>query len=918
MPKEAEGGRRGGFLVWQYNPYSIGLFVAATLSAAVALYAWRHRGTPGSGAITLMMLAASAWSLFYALELAAVGLEAKVFWAKPQYLGICAIPLSVLAFGTRYTGRNLKVREWILLGLLPLATLALVFTNEAHGLIWASTTLDASGDFLLLEHGPLFWVYWVYSYVLILAGLATILSVFVHSGRLYRLQSGILILGLLAPWLSNSLYVLNILPIDGRLDLTPAAFTLTGAALAWGLFRFRLLDVVPVARHIIVEGMRDGVIVLDDRDRVVDINPAAIPILVCPPRDAVGMDASKAVREWLCLENEGRLETTLGAPPLDYELTLAKLEGDGAAGRVILLRDITERKTTERDLVESEERYRRLVELSPDAIVVHSQGSIEYINAAGTRAIGAADPGEVVGRAVMDFVHHDFKEAVEHRMKSIYNGERAKLAEAKFVRMDGGVIDVETTATPISNGGRPAAQLVFREITQRKALEEELARQAFHDALTGLPNRAYFMDLLEGKLSSGDSGEAAILFLDLDGFKLINDSLGHECGDRLLTAAAGRVRSCVRPGDTVARIGGDEFTVLLGGSSGASEAVLVAERISASLKTPFSVEGHEVFVTTSIGIAAGRPSEYGASEMLRDADTAMYEAKRGGNGYGNGHGTRHRVFEASMSESALRHLKLEGDLVRALERDEFAVYFQPIVSIGTGEVSGLESLLRWRHPHRGILAPREFMRVAEEAGLMPEIGGKALEETIRQAGEWTRRFPAPAASTKFWVNLSVRQLKTPRLAEDILRLLRESGLSPKNLGVEVTEDAVIKDGSPAVATLAKLKNAGVGLAIDDFGAGYSSLSQLKRVPFDTMKIDRSLTHGLDDDTGGEDATIVSGLVKLSQALGKKTVAEGVESPAQLERLMEMGCDFAQGNFLSRPLATEEATRLLEGRSPGGN
>jgi diguanylate cyclase (GGDEF)-like protein/PAS domain S-box-containing protein len=892
----------------QYTPYSVGLFAAATLSGAVAFYAWRHRGTPGAGAITLMMVAASAWSLFYALELAAVGLEAKVFWAKPQYLGICTIPLSVLAFGIRYTGRNLGTREWVLLGVLPLTTLILVFTNEAHGLIWSSTTLDEAGKFLVLEHGPFFWVYWIYSYVLIITGLATILSVFVHSGRLYRFQSAILLLGLLMPWLSNSLYVLDLLPIDGDLDLTPAAFTLTGIALAWGLFSFRLLDVVPVARGNIVEGMRDGVVVLDERDRIVDLNPAATPILEIP--DGVGTEASKAVRGWSDLESEGRIEMRLGNPLLDYELTLAKLEGDRITGRVILLRDITERKNTERELVESEERYRRLVELSPDAIVVHSEGHIEYINAAGARAIGAAGPDEVLGRAVMDFVHPDYKEMVENRMRGIYNGERVKLTEEKFVRMDGGVIDVETAAIPISNNGKPAAQLVFREITQRKALEEELARQAFHDTLTGLPNRALFMDLLDEKLSSGEPGEVAILFLDLDGFKLINDSLGHECGDRLLSAAAGRVRSCVRPGDTVARIGGDEFTVLLGGSSSVGEAVLVAERISDSLKTPFSVQGHEVFVTTSIGIAVGRPPEYDASEMLRDADTAMYEAKR------DGGGTSHRVFEASMSESALRHLKLEGDLSRALERDEFAVYFQPIFSLETGDIVGLEALLRWNHPHRGILAPEEFMSVAEEAGLMPEIGGKSLEETLRRAGEWMRIFPDSPIT--FGANLSVRQLRDPKLADEVLRLLEENDLPPEKLEIEVTEDAVIEGDGPAVATLSRLKDSGVGLAIDDFGAGYSSLSQLKRVPFDTVKIDRSLISGLDNGSAkdaSEDATIVSGLVKLSHALGKKTVAEGIETTAQLERLRdsEIGCDFAQGNLFSPPLTTEEAALLFESR-----
>lgn len=855
------------------------------------------------------MIAAAVWSAFYALELAAVGLEAKVFWAKLQYFGICAIPLSVLAFGIRYTGRNLKSGEWALLAVLPVVTLMLVFTNEWHGLIWSSTTLDPSGPFLLLEHGSWFWVYWVYSYVLILTGLATILSVFVHSGRLYRLQSAILLLGLLMPWLSNSVYVLNILPIDGRLDLTPAAFTLTGVALAWGLFRFRLLDVVPVARHTIVEGMRDGVIVLDSRDRIVDLNPAANPLLICPASEAVGLEAEKAVSGWESLAEgpEERREMKLGEPARDYELTLAKLEegGKGKGGRVIMLHDITSRKQADRKLRESEERYRRLVELSPDAIVVHSEGKVEYINEAGAKAIGATEPGEILGKPVMDFVHPDYRDMVERRMRLIYNGEKAKFTEEKFIRIDGGIIDVEAMAAPISNGGKPAAQLVFREITERKAIEEELAHQAFHDTLTGLPNRTLFMERLDETLSSGGENAVGVLFLDLDGFKLINDSLGHECGDRLLAAAAGRVRSCVRPKDTVARIGGDEFTVLLENTSGVEEAILVAERISDSLKTPFNVEGHEVFVTTSIGIAVGSPIIYGASEMLRDADTAMYEAKRES-------GTHHRVFEESMSDRALEHLRLEGDLIQAIKRDEFAVHYQPIISVKTGEIRGLEALLRWKHPGRGVLSPPEFMSVAEKAGLMPQIGGMALEETLKQAGEWLKEIPA-SASISVGANLSVRQLKDPELVDKILRLLHESGLPPRNLELEITEDSLIEKDSPAVVALRKLKDVGVGLSIDDFGTGYSSLSHLKKIPVDTIKIDRSLIFSLDNGDD-EDATIVSGLIELSHALNKEVVAEGVESSAQLAKLQEMGCDFVQGNYFHHPLTAKETRLLLKERA----
>lgn len=863
--------------------------------------------------MAMMMGAAGLWSVAYAFEIGFSGYDFKVFWAKVQYIGICAIPYAVVTFGTVYSGRRFGTRLRVLLAVFPVLMVGMAFTNERHGLVWNSIEQSPGNLFLELSHGAGFWAFWVYSYVLIVTGLAMITTVIFQSRRLYLMQSVILILGLLAPWLGNSLYVLDLLPADRTFDLTPLGFTVTGLLLAWGLFRFGLLDMVPVAHHRIVESMPDGVLVLDDRRRILDLNPAAAPLLGVPVSQAIGRKAKDIVAGWGNLsENlECSREVRVGEPPRDYELSLTTLDREqgfkrkSGSGVVVIFRDISERKITERKLKESEERYRRLVEMSPDAIIVHSEGTVDYINAAGIRSVGATKVGDLIGRPILDFVHPDYTRRMEERLKRTYEeGDYASAAEEKFVRLDGRVMDVETAVLSVSSSSGSVAQLVFREITARKAAEEQLAHQAFHDLLTGLPNRSLFTERLSKTLGSDIAGRVGVLFLDLDGFKLVNDSLGHEYGDALLAAVADRLRASVRPEDTVARMGGDEFTVLIKNVYSEAEAEAVARRIATALGKPFPLGEHEVSITTSIGIALGEAGGEGrVSEMLRNADAAMYEAKREG-------GTKYRIFRDGMADLTIRHLETKNDLRQALNRDEFVLHYQPKVSLETGEICGVEALLRWRHPKRGMLLPGEFMQIAENLGLMPEIGIHVLREALRQTAEWLEDLPQIERLT-LGVNFSVRQLLHPGIAGVALELIKNSGLSPRNLEFEITEDALIEQNSPALIALGELQRAGVSLALDDFGTGYSSLSRLRVIPIDSIKIDNSLIDGLDfPGRNTQDATIVAGLVELTHALGKSVVAEGVEKPEQLRRLRELGCDFAQGNLLYPPLDAAETMKVL--------
>jgi diguanylate cyclase (GGDEF)-like protein len=437
-----------------------------------------------------------------------------------------------------------------------------------------------------------------------------------------------------------------------------------------------------------------------------------------------------------------------------------------------------------------------------------------------------------------------------------------------------------------------------RLYTRVRESEERLAYRAFHDSLTGLANRALFLNRLEHAQARAkrQKSKLALLFLDLDNFKVINDSLGHDVGDRLLVTVAERLRTCVMPQDTVARLGGDEFVALLEDLTDASHAIRVAERIMEEVREPFEVDGHRLHTSASIGIALETTS---GGNLLRAADTAMYRAKESGKG-------RYEVFKEAMHGRGLERLRLENDLRGALERGELTLHYQPKVELRTGRVVGVEALLRWRHPEYGLLYPRDFMPLAEQTELVIPIGRWVLLETCRQLRGWQERRASDSPPLLACVNLSVTQLRHTDFA---LEVLSETGLDPGSLVLEITEYAVMEDTQAAIGALEKHKGSGMKLAIDDFGTGYSSLSYLRRLPVDFLKIDHSFIERLGENS--KDAEIVSGTIALAHTLGLKAIAEGVESATQLERLREMGCDMAQGNYFAVPLDVTAVKEYLE-------
>jgi diguanylate cyclase (GGDEF)-like protein len=443
----------------------------------------------------------------------------------------------------------------------------------------------------------------------------------------------------------------------------------------------------------------------------------------------------------------------------------------------------------------------------------------------------------------------------------------------------------------------------YRDVTERKLFEERLRHQAFHDPLTDLPNRALFMDKLWHALDYMEhrGQPVAVLFMDLDNFKLINDSFGHEVGDLLLVSVAERLRQCLRPEDTAARFGGDEFTILLEAVADASDAVRVAERITHALKAPFTLNGREVFVNTSIGIALATSGRERPTDLLRNADVALYRAKASGK-------AACEVFNAAMNILALERLDLQAELTRAIERGEFALHYQPQLELPTGKITGWEALVRWRHPERGLLLPVAFLSVAEESGLITQIGKLVLEEACRQAKEWQEQHPAADAPLKMSVNISARQFQRPdELVREVAQVLEETGLAPGSLVLEITESMIMKEAERNVDVLERLRGLGVQVAVDDFGTGYSSLAYLKRFPVDMLKVDKSFVDGLGENL--EDTAIVEAVINLAHALGLRTVAEGIETTGQLDQLRALGCELGQGYYFSRPLPAHKASAL---------
>ena len=575
-------------------------------------------------------------------------------------------------------------------------------------------------------------------------------------------------------------------------------------------------------------------------------------------------------------------------------------DSDDRAPRLLAVcSDITEKQRDEEELRSSRQSLQRIFETAASAfMVLDAEGTITFANAAAERTF-ALERLNIEGRTIFDArwnlvdVQGQPFAPAEHPFQIVRaTGEPLREFELRVDRADGRTIIVSLNAAPLLDNRGLFSGVVasVADITERRALEERLKHQAFHDPLTRLANRVLVRYRLEHALQqrSPINDRVAVIFIDLDNFKYINDSLGHSAGDELLVVLADRLRASLRAGDTPARFGGDEFVILLEGLDTPRYAISVAQRVLEALRDPFLIDGHEVFTTPSIGIAFSGEGGHSADELLRHADSAMYEAKRRGKAC-------YAIYEASMSGDALRRLELENDLRRALQNGEFELYFQPTWDLDEDRVSGFEALVRWNHPARGLVMPGEFIALAEETGLIVPLGFEVLSAACAQAVAWNA---ASSHALSMAVNISARQLLLPEVVPLVALALEESGLDPRQLILEITESAIVERTEQVLVTMNALKALGVRLAIDDFGTGYSSLAYLRAFPFDTLKIDRQFVFNIDREP--DNSAIVTSMVTLAHALKLVVVAEGAETSDEIEQLKFLGCDKGQGYFFGRP------------------
>jgi diguanylate cyclase (GGDEF)-like protein/PAS domain S-box-containing protein len=651
---------------------------------------------------------------------------------------------------------------------------------------------------------------------------------------------------------------------------------------------------------------KDLMATLDHQLRLRSVNAAGAVLLGYRPEEMIGRRYHDLIPGEDVRDESPARERLLAGSPIGIERRFVRADGEEvwlelnlvpspADGLIYAIgRDVTERRAHQRAHEVAEQRYRSLFDHHPDAIYSLSfDGGFVEVNEGVSQLTGYSREEavttswrEVVAPADQDRVEALFEAAAAGQVQRYRCAITTKAGDHR---------DVDISNVPIVVDGQITGVYgIVKDVTDQRRLEHELRRQAEHDPLTGLANRLTMARRLAQALQARP---VALLFIDLDRFKLVNDSLGHECGDALLRAVVGRLRAATRDDDLVARFAGDEFCIVLGGGATVEEAQAVADRILASLARPVLVKGREIFASASIGIALGGPGD-DAEELLRKADVAMYSAKSGGR-------ARACAYDPGAPEDALTRLSLESDLRRALERNELELHYQPQCGPREGALIGLEALVRWRHPERGLLGPGDFLPLAAEAGLLDAIDAWVVDAALRDVAAWKEDV---AVDVPVAVNLSPSSLIRHGLADSVLGSLAATGVAPRLLTLELTEDVLLHHSDEANAAMAELLSAGVSFALDDFGSGYASLSQLKRFPVRVLKIDRSLVADIADDP--QDEALVESVITLGEALGLLVIAEGVENDAQRNILAELGCEGIQGYLISRPIPADEVVRFL--------
>jgi diguanylate cyclase (GGDEF)-like protein/PAS domain S-box-containing protein len=888
--------------------------LAALSSATLALLAWQRRQVPGALFFSATMVGATVWCASYVGELASLSLSSKMIWARLAYLGVATVPPSWLLFCLFYTGklRRRATATILVFYLVPLATVLFAMLSTAVPLVWSTASITTSDGvrMLVVDHGLWFWVHTAYSYACLAGGSVVLLVSILRHVRPLTSQGFTFVLAVSLPWLMNAFTIFHVIPSGfleplRTLDLTPPTFVASGILVAIGLWRLQVFDVfpalVPVARDAVFLELQDGVLVVDGHGRVLNANRAAEELLSRSGKSVVGAslaalvdDASPAHEALSDLGAVGRqrLEMILSGSEGEQRHVEIAISSHGSSrhadGHVLVMRDITERVTTTQALRASGQRLRVLFDQSPISVMVFDRHLV----------VTECNDGfaKMVRMAQDDLIGHDLTSAEDSSLLPFYRaalrGETSNYNGPYTLSPSGVEVWLQGEVSPLrDDAGETTGGIgVLRDMTDSKRAEELIERLAFNDTVTGLPNRTLFRDRLRQVLAQAarSVSNPIVAFVDLDRFAAVNESIGHAAADRLLQAVGERLRASARGEDTIARWAGDEFAVLMPGLAGGDDSFAVARHLTECFAKPWLIDGHELWLTASIGLVVYPSDGDDAQGLLKNAETAMHGAKKLGGGC-------HQFYAPTMNGRVDDRLALTSGLHRALEEGEFVVYYQPQVDLATMCTIGCEALVRWNHPERGLVAPDLFIPLAEETGLMQPLGEWVLREACSQGAAWERTY---RNGIRVAVNLSARQFQQRGLAQMVADALAQTGLPPHLLELEVTETSIMADPEAAARTLAEIAVMGVTVALDDFGTGYSSLTRLRQLPIDRLKIDRSFVSRLPGDA--DDCAMAVTVIDLARNLGLQVIAEGVETWEQVSFLRAKGCTEVQGYLFGKP------------------
>ena len=889
----------------------------------------RRPSCRGADELLILLPAIAIWAASTGLDVLTANFETKLLLVKVAYLGVIIIGPACIAVALAASGSRAHMRPGMLaLLVIPgLVEYGFILNLENHTLLWRAVSVDTSGAYPLLQETPgvLFWTIAGWALLQVFVALVLHVARWSRNWSYYRGEAVPVTMSVMVP-VAFSLYYLSQSQGPAMLDFTPLTFGVTAASLAWALvWRDGVFKKVRFVSEEILDDMADGVLVADLVGNLIYMNRAArrnlaIAEVPLPIACEVALEDYPELNTFLAGASLGPLELGLscGRENRIYDLQATPLtETDGSvSSRVLVMRDITERKHTEGQVRAGEDGLRQIIDLLPHLIYAKdADGRFLMANRAGA-AVYRMRPDQLVGRRLQDLrVRTDTVERILREDRAVLESGEDYYHEDSFTEGENQHY-FQTTKIPFSfpATGAPAVLGISINVTERLQADAKIRALAFYDSLTGLPNRRRFQRFLAHSLASArrQGHRGSLLFLDIDRFKEVNDRLGHVAGDQLLCEVAKRLRESVRFDDELAfsgelddpdshpvcRLAGDEFTILLTNVSDALNAGQVASRIVRSMSEPFQLGLDEIFSSVSIGIAAYPEDGADSETLLRCADKAMYKAKEAGR-------NRYAFFDASMSGLSERRHAIELRLRQALEFDKLRLEYQPIRRANTGELSGVEALLRWSDGELGEVGPEEIVAVAEESGMIHSLG---LWVMRRACQDQRALLNEGFAGIRMSINVSAYQLQRPEFADEVIEVTNTAGISADTIELELTETAILANDTQTDRSLRALSDFGIRLALDDFGTGQSSLSYLRRFAFSRIKIDRSFVTEIPGNWA--DASLTAAIIAMAHGLGLSVVAEGVESEAQVDFLCKHGCDELQGFLFSRAISRDQLSLLL--------